>query len=178
MQRREWRSYPDVNIFSEPQAVAGTSVTERREVRYTSLDELRADVEALSAVPCRTVGNWSFGKILMHLAMSIDGSFDGFPFKLPWPVRKLVAPFFKRSVLYNRMKPGLRLPKRAREMLPAEETTVEEGRRALLRALDRFGHDSPRAEHAFLGALSPDEWVLLHLRHAELHMSFVRPVDG
>lgn len=153
-----------------------TTANERREVHYSSLEELRADAAALVAVPCRTVGNWSFGKILMHLAASIDGSFDGFPFLMPWPVRRLVAPFFKRSALRRKMKPGLRLPKRAREMLPADETTVEEGWRALLAAADRFGRESPRAEHPFLGPLSPEEWMLLHLRHAELHMSFVRPV--
>lgn len=149
----------------------------RRDVKYSSLDDFRADVERLAATSVRTVGNWSFGQILVHLAKTIGYSFDGFPFQSPWFVRKLVTLFLKHRLLHKKMPSGFKLPTRAQPLLPEDETTTEEGVRLVLAALERLQRESPRAAHPVLGWLTPDEWQLLHLRHAELHMSFARPSD-
>ncbi len=152
-----------------------TAVKQRRIVQYSSMSAFRSDVEKLAAGKYETVGNWSFGQIMQHLAIGIAGSFDGFPFQAPWLVRTLVAPFMKKSLLTQPMKAGFKLPKSAAPYLPSDEITTEEGLKQLQAALDRFERETPEEKHPFLGTLTPNEWVALHLRHAELHMSFVRP---
>ena len=56
------------------------TVTGRRELRYDNYDELLADAERLAGKEVRTLGNWSYGQILRHLARSIDAMIDGAPF--------------------------------------------------------------------------------------------------
>lgn len=155
-----------------------TAVAQRRSVHYSTMPAFRADVEKLAAGQYETVGNWSFGQILLHLANAVNGSFDGYPFSLPWYmriVRPVVVPFVKKSFLTQPMKPGFKLPKTAEPYLPQPDVTTEAALSQLQAALDRFEKETPEAEHPFLRALTPNEWVALHLRHAELHMSFVRP---
>ena len=72
----------------------------RRTVDYSTLEELRLDAEALAAGPYTTVGNWTYGQILQHLAQAMHASIDGFPFGAPWYMR-LAAPLVKNSVLTN-----------------------------------------------------------------------------
>lgn len=151
---------------------------ERRTVRYASLAALRDDLEKLARGRYETIGQWSFGQILAHLASTMNYSLDGFPFRLPWPMRLLAAlgaPLFKKSFLTQPMKPGYKVPKSAAPMLPPAEISTAEGLARIRAALDRFQRETPEARHPFLGRLSPEEWIALHLRHAELHMSFVRP---
>ena len=155
-----------------------TAVVKRRSVEYSTVAAFRADAEKLAAGQYETVGNWSFGQILLHLANAVNGSFDGYPFSLPWYmriVRPFVVPFVKKSFLTQPMKPGFKLPKSAEQYLPQPDVTTEEALSQLQATLNRFEKESPEAEHPFLGTLTPKEWVALHLRHAELHMSFVRP---
>ncbi len=70
------------------------------------------------------------------------------------------------------------LPRRAREYLPDEHVTTEEALERVGAALDRLDRETPCAAHPFLGRLAGCEWIALHLRHAELHMSFVGPVES
>ncbi len=42
-------------------------------------------------------------------------------------------------------------------------------------AVARIQLDTERSRHPVFGELSLDEWDSLHLRHAELHMSFLVP---
>ena len=47
------------------------AVTGRREVHYDTFDDALADAERLAAGDVRTLGNWSYGQILKHLAMAV-----------------------------------------------------------------------------------------------------------
>jgi hypothetical protein len=49
------------------------SVTQRREVTFTSYDDLLTDAMQLAAGEVITVRNWSFGQILKHLATAYQG---------------------------------------------------------------------------------------------------------
>jgi hypothetical protein len=73
------------------------------------------------------------------------------------------------------MSPGFKLPKSQEALLPANSQPVEEAIENLRKAVARFEREEPTAEHPALGKLTPSEWVQLHLRHCELHMSFVKP---
>jgi hypothetical protein len=150
---------------------------QRRVVRYRTLAELEADAQRLAEVPVRTVGNWSYGQILQHLAVVTNCAFDGFGFEAPWFARKLIAPWVKNSLLTKPMSAGFKLPARARTLLP-EDVPLDEALDNLRRALGRFASETPTARHPFLGALASQEWESLALRHAELHMSFVIPAEA
>jgi len=151
----------------------------RRQVRYESLAEFMAEVELLAAGPVHTVGNWTYPQILQHLAATIGCSLDGFPFRAPWFVRHLIAPFLKNRFITQTMRAGFNLPKSAHALLPSPEISLPESLVNLRRQVSRLGADErDRAPHPFLGRLAAQEWNSVHLRHAELHMSFVVPISA
>lgn len=152
-----------------------TRVVSRRPVSYQSLAAVLDDAEFLASHPHQTVGQWSYGKILQHLANSLNRSFDGFDFKAPIVIRFIVGTFLKKKFLRDKLSPGYKLPRKAEEKLPAQDTSVEEALANLKLAISRFEREEPRADHPVFGKLSPEEWLQLHLRHSELHMSFVKP---
>ena len=149
--------------------------TQRRSIAFSTLEEVRADIEELAGGSYVTVGKWSFAQILDHLGTSLNASIDGFPYKVSWFVRWVVAPMFKNSILTKPMKPGFTLPKKFSSYLPSEECTVEESLPKVLAAIKRFEDELPHADHPFFGKMASEEWMNLHIRHAELHMSFVVP---
>jgi hypothetical protein len=162
----------------EERAMATTpAVKERRNLHYDSLQQLLSDAETIAAGDYDTVGNWSYGQILNHLAKAMAFSLDGFPGLAPWPVRVGATLFLKQRFLTQTLRPGFKLPKRAAALLPQEFPTPEalQGFRAVIA---RFDNEVPRAAHPLFGRLTPEEWHQLHLRHAELHMSYVRPVGN
>ena len=149
--------------------------THRRTLEFSTLEEVRADIEALAAGSYVTVGKWSFAQILDHLGSSLNASIDGFPFKAGWLVRWLVAPFIKNSILTKPMKPGFALPKKFSSYLPSDDCTMDEALPKVLKAIRRFENEVPIADHPFFGKMASEEWMILHMRHAELHLSFVVP---
>ncbi len=147
----------------------------RREVRYATLGAILEDAEFLAIHPHQTTGQWSYGRILQHLADGVNASFDGFPYRVNVFVRIVGTLLFKRKVIEQEMTPGFKLPKSAEENLPKNETPVSAALENLKRALARFEKSDPTAAHPVFGKLTRDEWVKLHLNHAALHMSFVKP---
>ena len=154
------------------------SLSSRRVVHYASLDEFQADAERLTTMKHRTVGQWTYPQILDHLTRTIVASIDGFGFQAPWVARKLIAPFLKNSFLTKPMQAGFRLPVQAASILPGADLSLPAAIESLQSALARFAIEPQRAEHPFLGKLASQESTALHLRHAELHMSFVVPAEG
>lgn len=157
---------------SDPTATADQ---ERRPVSYQSLSAVLEDAQFFASHPHQTVGQWSYGKILQHLADSYNSSFDGVDFKAPFVIRWVVRTFFKQKFLREKMSSGYKLPKKAEAKLPSQETPVDAALANLKQAISRFEREEPRAEHPVFGKLTPEEWLQLHLRHSELHMSFVKP---
>ncbi|MDA1017133.1 MAG: DUF1569 domain-containing protein [Planctomycetota bacterium] len=148
---------------------------ERRPLTYSKMSGILEDAEQLAKGAYRTTGEWSFGQILWHLGYSIEGSFIGFSFKAPLLARLVIAPFIKKKTLTQPMKPGFKLGPSAAVMIPSTDVSTEDGLAKLRDAIRRFESASPNQAHPFFGKMTSDEWVLLHLRHAELHLSFVWP---
>ena len=146
-------------------------VQNRRSIRYASLSDLLSDAEKLAASGARTLGNWSFGQILKHLAMSIDSSIDGTGFTLPAPARWLMSLLMKKKFLTQPIPAGF---KSVSQFIP-NETSVEEGLTLLRTAIKRQQREPNRALHPAFGNLSNAEWDAFNLRHSEMHMSFVVP---
>jgi hypothetical protein len=157
-------------------SVNTAKVEGRWAVDYATLEEVVADAERLSAGPIKTLGNWSAGQIFTHLATAFNGSIDGFAYTFPWPMR-MIAKAFKGKLMAGPMPSGLKVPAGfAREVMPAP-TSTEEGLAALRAAVARLASEPHRARHPILGDFSKDEWDRMHLKHANLHMSFLAPEE-
>ena len=154
-------------------AINTKKVSARRPVRYDSFQDLLNDAERLAACDVRSLGNWSLGQTLGHLARAMEMSIDGADFKAPWLVRLAARVFYRQRFISGPMTPGIRLPGRAQAMLVPEETNLQTALAELRLAVLRLQHDTERAPHPVFGEMSLDEWDSFHLRHAELHMSFL-----
>ena len=156
----------------DPKTVQG-----RRELTFSSFDDLIADAEKLVSSPhTRTLGNWPLSRLLAHLAMMMNGSMDGFSFKAPWYIRAILF-FIKGRFLRNRLSPGITLSKDGETVLYPPVSSPQDALEMLRRAAARTEAQRMSAPHPAFGALTHEQWVQLHLRHAELHLSFALPND-
>ena len=157
--------------------VATHTVTNRRTLHFNSVDEIAADVEALARGKVKTLGNWSAGQILEHLAKTMDGSLDGMKFKFPWWFNFPARVLFKYRILTKPMPPGWKLKgDQAKALLPPE-TSWENGLHHFRESIVRQQSEEHRAPHPILGRITREEWTQLHCRHAELHLSFLLPEE-
>jgi hypothetical protein len=145
----------------------------RRNVKFASLAEVVADVEQLLAGHA-TVGCWSLGQILNHLALTIRMSMVGFPVKFPWIVRRLFGPVGRRLCFgLGRLPEGFRAPE-ASVPSPGLDAAIQAEN--LRTAIERFGPFPGRlVEHPLLGKLSTSQWERFHRLHCAHHLSFVGP---
>jgi Protein of unknown function (DUF1569) len=155
-----------------------TKVTGRRQLHFDSLEDILADVERLAqSKDIRALGNLSPGQIFKHLAIVMNKSIDGFVHRPPTVVRFLIRLLFKRKVLTQTMSAGFKLPAKAEGELIPPATSLEEGLQSIRHAIKRLKTEATRAPSAAFGPLSTDEWNQLHCHHAELHLSFLIPVN-
>ena len=155
-------------------AVNTKKVSGRRAVRYESLDELLADAERIAKSDVETLGNWSPGQVYAHLAKTMNCSIDGFDFSMPAPVRLMLTLFMKRKFFKKEIPAGF---KSTASFIP-DQTTAEEGLKALQDSIVRLQNESKRAPHPGFGKISRDDWNDFHKRHAEMHMSFLVDRDA
>jgi hypothetical protein len=153
-------------------AVKTARVAGRRRLHFDSYEQVLDDVRALAGCPCRQLGNWTLGDICQHLAKTMDMSIDGSRAQFPWLLRK-IGPFFKKRFISRPMPAGFTAPKGA-NLLPDPGDNAR-GVAALERAVARMRQTPERSAHVLFGRMSREEWDQLHLRHCELHLSFLVP---
>jgi len=151
-----------------------TKVTGRRKLRFATLDEILIDAERLSAGSARPLGNWSLGQATEHLARAMTMSLDGTNLgRAPLPIRLLLQYVFKKRILTKGMRPGFILKGEfADYIVPGPAYTTEQGLASLRTGIERLKREPQRHPHPAFGSLTRQEWDLIHLRHAELHLSF------
>ncbi len=151
----------------------------RRTLRFESLEQILADAEALAAAgSIERTGNWTAGQNIDHVRRLMTASREGFGFKLAWPLR-LLGRLLRNTALEKPLKPGFKIPGRGRdEFTPPADITLDEAMRGLREEVPlasqpgAMRHPSP-----LLGPLTHEQWIKLHCRHAEMHFSFLHPVD-
>lgn len=147
----------------------------RRQLKYTSLNEMLTDADRLSTSRVKVLGNWSQGQIYRHLALAFNGSIDGLTMTFPWYIR-IVGRMFKKKLLAGAMPAGLKLPADGQNMIPPPVST-KEGLADLHTAVARLERETKRAKHPVFGDMTKEEWNTAHLNHASLHMSFLIPQE-
>src|SRR5262245_1336626 len=161
-------------------AVDTGKVTDRRAIRFNSPADLRADISRIAAAEragkLRRTGNWTSGQTFGHLGSWIDFAYDGYPPDLrpPWFV-KLVLKMMKGRFMRGPLPAGKRIPGIEGGTKACDPCSLDDGLQRLTRAWDRLEKGPPSRPNIIFGALSHEDWVRLHLRHAELHLSFLHP---
>jgi hypothetical protein len=161
---------------AHPVLIKTAKVTGRRVLQFANLGDMLADAEVLcSSKPVTALGNWRLGNALEHLARSMDMALDGAQFRPPWFVRML-GPWIKKRMLTQPMRPGFQLPAyAAKYLIPQYECEMHEALAHLHASVARSMATTHRHPSPLLGPLTVAEWDQLHLRHAELHLSFFVP---
>lgn len=157
-----------------------TKTAPRRELAFHCTGCLREELarieEAERSGTLVHTGNWSPGENLDHVARVWEYALDGFPPEAKANlVIRLVARITKGRMTSGRTLPaGFGFGSAASYMAPRAGCTVAQGLarlRAVIDRLDRgerMSHPSP----AF-GPMTHDEWMRLHLAHAQLHLGFI-----
>lgn len=149
----------------------------RRALRFESIDEALADAEQLAvaerAGKLRCLGNWSAGQTLGHLATWAEYAYDGTPMRVPFFVRWLFRPM-KNRFLNQPMRAGSRIPRVRDGTLGTEICSFEEGMERFRKSFERLKREKPGKPNVIFGELTQEEWIKMNLRHAELHLSFLR----
>jgi hypothetical protein len=145
----------------------------RRELHFNSIDDILADLDKVDRGPKTTTGRWSGGQNFEHLARFVDCSLDGFPMTMPWFMR-LAGRIFKKRFLRGPMPSGIKNSGKAADYFTPGETSWEDGMSHYRKSLHRLKSEPQRRPSPFFGEMTREEWDMLHCRHAELHLSFIR----
>ena len=140
-------------------------------------DEADRIVLAAAAGKVRSLGNWSPSQVLWHIGRLIELSFDGFPFRYErgprWllPVLRLLS---WRWLIALAFRPGFRNPPEATVLEPDPSLPLEEAAAYIRQQVARIRCGEQMTQECSVdGPYSHEQWVYIHLRHAELHLSFL-----
>ena len=154
------------------------TVTDRRKLRFNSIDDLLADIDRIVAADkagkLRRTGNWTAGQAMGHLAAWISYGYDGFPMKPPpWFIR-IILKMMKEKYLRDGMPAGVKIPKVDAGTYAIDVISTDEGASRLRKALARLKSGEPaKFDSPAWGKMPQDERIALNLRHAELHLGFL-----
>ena len=81
----------------------------------------------------------------------------------------------RATFLNGPMPTGVKIPKVEGGTHGIEPCSLDEGHQRLIRAWDKLEKSPPTEPHLIFGPLSQEDWIKMHLRHAELHLSFLHP---
>lgn len=156
-----------------------SKIADRRPLRFETLADLRADLATLERAggTLRTSGNWTAGQNFSHLAAFIEFAYDGYPPELsnpPWFIKAFLR-LRKRSMLTSGLPAGVNIPGIKGGTVGADDAPAPAALARFRAALDRLERSAPTAPNPVFGPLTHEEWIALHLRHAELHLGFVHP---
>lgn len=158
-------------------------VRNRRPLRFHTTSDVLADARAIALAEERgsltRLGNWTPGQAFGHIAAYVHFAYDGYPkvrgkSKAPWIIRFLTG-FFKARFLQRGLPAGMSIPGIEGGTFAIDPMPTDVGLAKLEEALARLERETPTQENPVLGALTHEEWKLLQLRHAELHLSFQVP---
>jgi hypothetical protein len=152
-------------------------VASRRQLRFQSVEDVLRELdriaEAERAGRLECLGNWTCGQILGHLATWAEYAYNPAPLHTPWFVR-IILRLRKNKILNEGMSAGVIIPRVPGGTLGTELMPLDQGLARYRAALERLRREPPTAASPAFGPLTHDQAIKLNLRHAELHLGFVR----
>lgn len=154
---------------------------QRRALTLPDLDALLVEMEKIIASEragtLRRTGNWTVGQTFGHLAGWVNYNYVGYPFKLPWFLRGLVA-MQLRHAIRNGFPAGVKIPGVTGGTYAIAPLTTEEGAERLRDAVGKLQRGEPlKYPNPAFGFMPLEMCVRATLGHAALHLSFLHP-DG
>ena len=147
----------------------------RQKLSFKTLDDIARFVEPLPARGATSTGNWSAAQNIDHVAAVVDASIDGFTFSAPFPIR-IFATLMRNRFLSKGFNPGIKMPSNVPTAFkPGPETQLDDAVRHLTDSIQRAKDKKMTVVSPIFGALSHDQWIDMHCRHAEMHFSHIRP---
>src|SRR5829696_3292059 len=120
------------------------------------------------------LGNWDLAQVCDHLADAFHGSMHGFDMKIPWLVRKLVAPVVMHYVMAAKPLPfRARLPKRLEPLAGKAPAVCVARLREQVAAFEAW--PMPLAPHPLFGSIPRELWQRIDLLHMGHHLGFLFP---
>jgi hypothetical protein len=156
------------------------ATSHRRKLRFESIDDALGEAERLVNAEhegrLTQTGKWTLGQALGHLATWANFGFDGYPqsVRAPLPVRMILRAMRKR-ILNQGMMIGVKIRGVPGGTVGMEVQSTDEGARRFREAFERLGATCPTTANPVFGRMNHEQWIHLNLRHAELHLGFLRP---
>lgn len=151
----------------------------RRSVKYATLEDLLRDIDQIESAEragrLQAQGTWTPGQVLGHVAAWIEYGYDGYPMQPPPWIIRVILRWQVKKYLRNGMPSGVRIPKVAAGTFGVDVMPLAEGAARLRKAVARLQAGEPaRYDSPAFGPMNHEERIQLNLRHAELHLSFLR----
>ena len=160
-------------------------VANRRPVHFRTIENLLAEIDHVTAAAkagkVRSLGNWSPAQVLWHVGRLVELSFDGFPFRYrrgPVWIARLLRLLAWRWLIAIAFRPGFANPAEAAVLEPEPSVSLDAAAAYLDQQLARIRDRERMTQQCSAeGTYSHEQWVYIHLRHAELHLSFLAVDD-
>lgn len=147
---------------------------ERRELDYRDFYALASDVKRLHEGGYDKAGEWDLSQTCQHLTTAMKQSLEGFTFKGPWFVRKIIVPLFMKGSFFKSRKIRAGLP--APDSFVFDPVDEDKAVGSFLDTLERVKQNREwRHLHPVFERLTDDQWCQFHLIHAAHHLSFLIP---
>ena|SRR5258708_17439591 len=146
----------------------------RRELKFRTFEEVRAELTRLEQGPVETTGQWSFFQIIVHLAKGIEGSMKGVRREMSFWRRHILGPLLYRLFAFRGYIPkGIKGPPADR--IEGNETEAIAQFRKALEAFEKS--EGPYSDHPILGQLTKKQWVVFHSMHFANHVGYIKLKD-
>src|SRR5439155_19401952 len=110
------------------------------------------------------LGQWDLAQVCDHLTYFIQGSLDGYTFRVPWLLKFLFGRFMLRRILKHRwMKSGIPTPQKPLPPAGGDEAAAVARFKQMIERLQ--AHQGELQPSPFFGYLTPQQWRELHLIH-------------
>jgi hypothetical protein len=153
-------------------------LSDRRALAFETLDDILRDAEQITSGAHRTTGNWTAAQNIHHLAFAIGMANRGIDLKIPLAMKLVGRGLRLLGQHVKPIKPGIKPPARiAAAFEPPKDVELHEALQLLRDEIDYAKQRGMTHPSPLFGKLSDAEWIEVHCRHAELHLSFIRPAD-
>ncbi len=146
----------------------------RPELRFSSFDQMLADVDRLRSTPYERSGQWDLPQILDHLTKAMSMPFKPGATSMPWPVGAVARLMIHRMVAKNQY-PSMKFP--APPVLrPAADVDLQTASAGFSEAIARVeAVQGETVQFPPFGSMPLSDFRGLQLLHGAHHLSFLRP---
>jgi hypothetical protein len=147
-----------------------------RKLSFATISDARAEAQRLAQLAregkLKQLGNWTPGQTFGHLAWWIEAIDEGKGPTPPW-FMKFLGPLIKKQMLKGPLPQGFKMPSSKTGTHGDEPCDLETGIQRLRAAYTRLETKPLPDRHPVFGKTTRDEWLLLHRKHAELHLGYL-----